>query len=121
MLRAADGQPRFFHGTEFDDAKRICREGFRVAHLQRETFTEETPWGWTHEYTEEWLRISTGNLGTGIYVSTEPAYAWTYGDTLLEVAITPGTRILDISIEPDRAVLAYLKREFGKEIGRAHV
>jgi hypothetical protein len=90
----------FYHGTHLDTVERIHQEGFR------ERFYDE-------DGDPSW---SGGNLGTGIYITCNWRIALWFGSTLLSVGLQPGTRILDAVVPPDPNILAYLRREFGREI-----
>lgn len=93
----------YYHGTTVEAAERILNEGFRV---------------WFH-YPEDACYLPVGgNLGLGVYVSDDWRVALWFGNVLLEVETTPGTRILDVSAPEDKKVLASLRRKFGNEILR---
>ena len=90
----------FYHGTSLDAAESIIQQGFQV---------------WIQ--IEDWGRGPRGgNLGVGVYVSCNWRTALWFGATLLRVSIRPGTRLLNAAIPPDRSCLAYLEKEFGREI-----
>jgi hypothetical protein len=90
----------FYHGTSLEAAESIVRHGFRV---------------WFEE--DEIGRVAAGgNLGTGLYITCNWRVALWFGHTLLRVAIRPGTKLLNSVLPPDRKILNYLQREFGREI-----
>jgi hypothetical protein len=83
---------RFLHGTSDVCAYGIAAEGFRA-------FPELRPY-----------------LGSGVYLTRSLETAKFYGLVILEVALAPGTRIVDLTPPADPAVIDYLRREFGKEV-----
>ncbi len=90
----------FYHGTSLDAAESIIQQGFQV---------------WIQ--IEDWGRGPRGgNLGVGVYLSCNWRTALWFGATLLRVSIRPGTRLLNAAIPPDKSCLAYLEKEFGREI-----
>lgn len=93
-------QHTFFHGSESaEDMAKIFRGGF------------------TREFTDSdgrWFR--DGNLGIGIYLSCDWRTAVWFGNVVAQCTLERGTRVLDTSAPPDRAVLRYLRREFGTEL-----
>jgi hypothetical protein len=95
----------FYHATTQDRAEKIAKEGFR----SRMVFDPE--------YNESYSTTG-GCLGSGIYVTCNWKTALFFGNVLLEVGLAKGTRILDVSQPPDKAVLDGLKRKFGHEILR---
>ncbi len=90
----------FLHGTQPGRATKILTEGFAQ-------FRRGDPVG---RYWGE------GCLGAGTYFTRAFRQALFFGPAILRVGLAPGTRILDASEMPDKKVLAYLKREFGKDI-----
>ncbi len=92
----------FYHATSFRAAERIAQQGFRV---------------WLSTGDGE-RYASGGNLGTGIYVTSNWRIALWFGSTLLRVGLLPGTRVLDASEYPNFRVIEYLKREFGRDLLR---
>jgi hypothetical protein len=90
----------FFHGSrDRDEVRSVFTQGFRSE------FTDEEG---------RWFR--DGNLGIGTYLSCDWRTALWFGNTLIQATVTKGTRVLDTSIPPERRVLKYLSREFGREI-----
>ena len=90
----------FFHGTTLARAEAIIAQGFRVWH--------DDPDIGRYAY--------GGNLGNGIYLSCSWSTSLWFGRALLRVTLRPGTRVLDASPRPDRQILRFLTREFGREI-----
>lgn len=90
----------FYHGTSLVAAESIVQQGFQV---------------WIQ--IEGWGRGPRGgNLGVGVYVSCNWRTALWFGPALLRVSMRPGTRLLNAAVRPDKSCLAYLEREFGREI-----
>ncbi len=90
----------FYHGTTLEAAESIAQYGFQV--WREDDDGERYPSG--------------GNLGNGIYVSTDWRTALWFGPTLLQVGLRPGTKLLNAALPPDGKLLDSLKREFGREI-----
>ena len=90
----------FYHGTSLGAAESIAQHGFRV-------------WCWDEE--DGRLKFG-GNLGIGVYVTSDWRVALWFGSTLLRVAIRPGSRLLNAAVLPNKTCIAYLEREFGREI-----
>ena len=93
----------YYHGTAPADAKQIWADGFKVGRIERPGFDEPYWSGY-------------GNIGYGIYVSADWRVALLYGRVLVRSSLQQGTRLLEIPPEPDKRVLTYLRREFGKDI-----
>jgi hypothetical protein len=94
---ATAGKP-YYHGTPTRNAYSIMTQGFRIG--------EETHGRW---------------LGRGLYVAQELRSAWNwaceYGDgIIIACRLQPGTRVLWVHEGYDTRVIAYLKREFGKQL-----
>ena len=89
-----------YHGTSLGRAESIARKGFRVQ------FNEQ----------DGEQCCSGGNLGAGIYITCNWRIALWFGPTLLRVGLRPGTRLLFSAVAPDSKTIAYLQREFGREI-----
>jgi len=92
---------RQHHGTRPERAERIRAEGFKVGKV--DLFGDGDPVG-----------IGNGNIGFGTYLTTEWRVALWFGRAILKVHLTRGTRILRMERPPDKKVLAYLRKEFGK-------
>lgn len=90
----------FYHGTSLKAAESIARDGFRV---------------WFQD-DEIGRYAGGGNLGTGIYITCDWRVALWFGPALLRVTIRPGTRLLNAAVPPDGKIVAYLQREFGREV-----
>lgn len=106
-LDLESGRRVFYHGTPFKYASKIAAAGFRVWTL------EEPPYFWNEA--PLWIP-SGGSLGHGIYITTDWRTAMYFGNTLLQVRLSKGVRILDAALPPDERVLGYLRREFGREV-----
>lgn len=83
---------RYYHGTSEGCAYGIAAQGFRAS-------SERKPF-----------------LGAGAYISSSMETARLYGTVILEVALESGTRIVDLTPDPDPGVIAYLRREFGRDV-----
>jgi len=94
------GQHTFYHGTRLDAVECIVQQGVRTWFLDEDG----------QQYCRD------GNLGTGIYITCNWRMALWFGPALLRVGLQPGTRLLNASEPPDPTSIAYLQREFGREI-----
>lgn len=83
----------FYHGTSRKAAASIVAGGFRV--LDRSMWRA---------------------LGQGVYMTANAGTALYFGPVVLQVELRRGARILDASAPWDRRVVAFLQREFGREI-----
>ena len=93
----------YYHGTHLYRAKRILREGFRVGEL--DLYGDGTPY-----------YAGPGNIGTGTYLSSDWRVALWFGRAIVKAHLRPGTRILRMGEPPDRKIIGYLRKEFGKEL-----
>jgi hypothetical protein len=82
----------YYHGTQAVAASSIMQQGFKIA---------EPAMG--------------RNLGAGLYLSTNPGFAATWGPVLIRCALKRGTRML-WHTPADVRTISYLKREFGAGI-----
>lgn len=82
----------FYHGTSFVNVPKIEKEG---------------------------LRYGYGLLNQGVYITENWKIALMYGNSLYEVKLKPGTRLLDLGVPPDIKILDSLKREFGRALLKA--
>lgn len=84
----------YYHGTHSDCIHDIATQGFKVGEQR------------------------TGRvLGNGVYIASELKTVFSYGfDYVFQCELQPSTRILWIERDVDVDVIAYLKREFGKDI-----
>lgn len=83
----------FYHGTSRDEAASIVAGGFRVLD-----------------------RLMWRALGQGVYMTANAGTALFFGPVVLQVELRRGARLLDVSAPWDRRVVAFLEREFGREI-----
>jgi len=86
----------YFHGTSLENARAIVMRGFAAS------------------YEDNTLR--GGVLGTGVYVTAEFRTALFFGDTLLQVELQEGTKILDLGVPVDAVQMDSLVREFGRGV-----
>lgn len=94
----------FYHGTSStEDVIKICKEGFKSYWIDEDGKCDRD-----------------GNLGIGIYLTCNWKTAVWFGNILLRTSLRKGTRIIDTSQAPDKAVVAYLKKEFGNDIIKSH-
>ena len=91
----------YYHGTRPGRAGRIRAGGFKIGKV--DLFGDGDP-----------VCIGDGNIGFGTYLTTEWRVALWFGRAILKVHLTRGTRILRMERPPDKKVLTYLRREFGK-------
>ena len=84
----------YYHGTETRRAYAIMTEGFKVGEM-----------------------VHGRLLGSGLYIAQEldTARFWSH-HIVIQCQLRPGTRILWLHEGYDKSVLAYLKREFGREL-----
>jgi len=87
-------QKTFYHGTYFRNIPEIEKQGLK----------SQGYWGY---------------LNKGIYITEDWRIALFFGEYLYIVKLKQGTRLLDLSQKPDKKVLDYLKREFGKQLLKA--
>ena len=84
----------YFHGTHPDCLHDIATQGFKI----RESRTGR-------------------HLGNGVYVATSVKTVFGYGfEYVFKCELEPSTRILWIEKQPDKDVIAYLQKEFGRDI-----
>jgi hypothetical protein len=90
----SEGEKVYYHGTETRRAHDIMTQGFKVGE-------------------EAHGRM----LGHGLYIAQklESAKFWSL-NIVVKCELTPGTRILWLHEGYDKSTLAYLKKEFGKEL-----
>ena len=100
MKKAPNQDKLYYHGTAIRNAFSIMTDGFKIGEMRH----------------GRWL-------GRGLYVAQRPEsawnWAWTYGHqggTIIACRLEPGTRVLWVGEECDKRVIAYLRREFGKEL-----
>jgi hypothetical protein len=105
MTSAPSRRPVVFHGTPFEGAWQIAERGFLERRLNGDGE----------------VLVGDGNLGLGIYVTMDPAIARSYGDTVLEVELLRGTRLIDVTGPPDTKLVKTLVREFGSGILSEHI
>ncbi|KPK48204.1 MAG: hypothetical protein AMS22_15770 [Thiotrichales bacterium SG8_50] len=102
--RSRDLAETFYHGTSPDYAKRIQAAGFRIGKIDLEG---------------DQVFIGSGNLGFGSYITTDWRIALWFGPALLKLHLQRGPRILRLDTPPDRKVLHYLRKEFGRALLKA--
>ena len=93
----------FYHGTLPKYAGRIRAEGFRVGAI--DLFGDG-----------DLVVIGGGNIGFGSYLTTDWRIALWFGPAILKIHLQRGTRILRLGSPPDKKVLLYLRKEFGKSL-----
>ena len=91
----------YYHGTLPGNVKSIQKEGFKNRI-------------WRSEHGK---RFGSGEcLGVGTYLSHDWKEALFFGEALFRVKLKQGTKIVDISKEPDMKVINSLGREFGQAV-----
>jgi hypothetical protein len=91
----------FYHGTRPENVLPIMQQGFTT---------------WREGGADYESFYVPGAFGTGTYITCNWRTALWFGTALLQVALRPGTRILDVPKLPDPSVIRHLQREFGREI-----
>ena len=95
---------KWVHGTKgIAQAASIFKEGFKVDFFDKDG--------------ERYL-YNSGNLGMGTYITKDWRVGVFFGDILIEARLKEGTRIIDVSLAPDKKTIAYLRKEFGNEMLR---
>lgn len=87
-----------YHGTSKRHARSILRHGLRDS-----TWLLDNP-------------KRAGSLGHGTYLTANWKVGLFFGPVLFRVELLPGTRLLNLDVPPDQAILDLLKRKFGQQI-----
>jgi hypothetical protein len=97
----------FYHGTHYFNVESIVKDGFKTWQILEADEGDDFD---TIRYAAQ------GCLGRGIYLTRNWKNALFFGNTLLKTKLKPNTKLVDVSIPPNTAVIKYLKKKFGKDI-----
>lgn len=91
----------YYHGTLPGNVKSIQKEG-----LKNPVFISE-----------HGKRFGSGEaLGVGTYISDDWQVALFFGEALFRVQLQEGTKIVDISKDPDMKIINSIRKEFGQAL-----